>query len=154
VPYAARHRIRGRQPGEPVHRERLTAGHQHQVPEPPAAQHSSIGNESHLRKHRARRRDLRPCVRQRRAVRHVGREHALFAQYPPDGAHEFDRGQMGRSAPSGEHVRDHHVVGAAPQPLEHLPRVADPDPDPDPAQRQPEPDQVHQCRVDLDGQLR
>jgi len=61
---------------------------------------------------------------------------------------------MGRSAPPVEHVRDHHVVGAAPQPLEHLPRVPDPDPDPGPAQRQPEPDQVYQCRVDLDGQLR
>ena len=61
---------------------------------------------------------------------------------------------MGWSAPRGEHVRDHHVVGAARQPLEHLPCVPDPDPDPAPAQRQPEPDQVHQGRVDLDGQLR
>jgi len=154
VQHAARHRIRGRQPGEPFHRERLQARHQHQVPEPPAAQHSRVGDESHLREHRARRRDLCPCVRQRRAVRHVGREHALFAQRAPDGAHEFDRGEMGRSAPPGEHVRDHHVVAAAPQPLEHRPRVPDPDPDPDPAQWQPEPHQVDQRRVDLDGQLR
>ena len=61
---------------------------------------------------------------------------------------------MGRSAPTGEHVRNHHVVAAAPQPLEHRPRVPDPDPDPDPAQWQPEPHQVDQRRVDLDGQLR
>jgi hypothetical protein len=59
---------------------------------------------------------------------------------------------MGRSAAAGEHVRNHHVVGARPQPLEHGPGV--PDSDPDPAQRQPEPDQVHQRPVDLDGQLR
>jgi hypothetical protein len=59
---------------------------------------------------------------------------------------------MRRGASPGEHVRDHHVVGRGPQPLEHRPGV--PDPDPDPAQRQAEPDQVHQRGVHLDGQLR
>jgi hypothetical protein len=59
---------------------------------------------------------------------------------------------MGRGAPPGEHVRDHRVIGAGPQPLEYRPGV--PDADPDPAQRQPEPDQVHQRGVHLDGQLR
>jgi hypothetical protein len=93
-------------------------------------------------------------MRQRRAVRHVSGEHAIAAQHPAGRSHELDRGEMGRSAAAGERVRDHHVIGAGPQPLEHRPRVPDSDPDPDPAQRQPEPDQVHQRRVDLDGQLR
>jgi hypothetical protein len=58
---------------------------------------------------------------------------------------------VGRSAPSGEHVRDHHVEGTGLQPLEHGAGVADPDPDP--AQRQPEPHQLHQRGVDIDRQL-
>jgi hypothetical protein len=52
-----------------------------------------------------------------------------------------------------EHVGDHHVERAGPQPLEHLPRIPDPDPDPDPAHRQPAPDQVDQRGVGVDGQL-
>jgi hypothetical protein len=105
-----------------------------------------------MREYRVSRGHLRAGVCQRRPVRHVGREHSAAAEHPPDGGDEFHRGQVGRGAPRGEHVRDHHVEGIRPQPLEHDPGV--PDPDPDPAQRQPEPDQVDQRGVDLDGHLR
>jgi len=59
---------------------------------------------------------------------------------------------VSRGPPPGEHVRDHHVERAGPQPPEHRPGV--PDPDPDPAQRQPAPNQAGQRGVDLDGHLR
>jgi hypothetical protein len=152
VQHPARHRVPGRQPGEPVYRERTQAGDEHQVPEPAPAQHPRVGYEAHLRENRPGRGHLRPGVRQRRPVRHVGGEHATAVQHPARGAEEFDRGQMGRGAARGEHVRDHHVVAAGPQPLQHVAGV--PDPDPHPAHRQPEPDQAHQRGVDLDGQLR
>jgi hypothetical protein len=106
-----------------------------------------------MREHRMSRGYLCAGVHQRRPVRHVGRKHSA-AEHPSNGAHEFHRGQVGRGAPRGEHVRDHYVEGVRPQPVEHVPGVPDPDPDPDPAQRQPEPDQVDQRGVDLDGHLR
>jgi len=152
VQHPAGHRVRGRLPGERLQRERLRARHQHEVAEPPAAQHPRLGDQAYVREHCPRRGYLPASMRQRRPVRHINREHALAAQRPPDGADEFDRGQMGRRAPPVEHVRDHHVEGACPEPLEHVPGVADPDPDP--ARRQPPPDQVHQRGVDLNGQLR
>ena len=58
---------------------------------------------------------------------------------------------MGGRLAAREHVGDHHVERAGPQPLEHLPGI--PDPDPDPAYRQPAPDQVDQRGVGIDGQL-
>jgi hypothetical protein len=83
------HGIRGHQPGQRVPRERLRARDQHQVAEPPAAQHSRLGDEAHLREDRACRRDLRPDVRERRAVGHVDGEHARPAQHPPGGRREL-----------------------------------------------------------------
>jgi hypothetical protein len=151
VQHPAGHRVRGRQPGEPVGRKRLRARDQHQVPEPAAAQHRRVGDEAHLTEDGPGRAHLRPGVRQRRAVGHVGREDPGLAQHPPGRGHELHRGQVGRCTPAREHVRDHHIVGTGPQALEHRPGV--PDPDPDPGPRQPLPDQVHQRGVDLDGQL-
>ena len=150
--HPAGHRVRGHQPGEPVDRERLRTRHQHQVPEPPAPQYPRVSDEGRRTEDGPGRGDLRPGVRQRCSVRHVGREDPGLAQDPPGRGRELHRGQVSRGTPPSEHVRDHHVVGARPQPLEHRPGVADPDPHP--AQRQPEPDQIHQRAVDLDGQLR
>jgi hypothetical protein len=108
-----------------------------------------------MREHRAGRGNLRPDMGERRAVRHVGREHAVIAQHPAGGRCEFHRGQVGRRAASREHVRDHHGVGACAQPFQHRPGVPDAYPEEAaPAQRQPLPDQVHQRRIDLHGHLR
>jgi hypothetical protein len=145
------HRVRGHQPGQRVPRQWLRARHQDQVAEPPAAQHARLGDEAHLREDRAHRRDLRPDVRQRRPVGHVGGVDAAGAQHPAGRRHKLRGVQVGRRPAAREHVSDHHVAGAGPQPLQHRPRV--PDPDPDPAHRQPEPDQLGQRRVDLDGHL-
>jgi hypothetical protein len=145
------HRVRRRQPGKRGHRERAWAGRQHQIAEPAAAQHARIGDQAHVAEDRLGRRDLRTGMRQRCAVGHVGREDPGASQRAPGGRREFRRGQVGRSAPPGEHVRDHHVEGTGLQPLEHGAGV--PDPDPHPAQRQPPPHQIHQRGVDVDRQL-
>jgi GTPase len=152
--HAPRHRIPGRQPGERLYRERVGARRQHEVAEPAAAQHRRVGDQARVREGRQDRRDLRAGVRERRPVGHVAREDPGAAQRAPDGRRELRRGEVGRRAPSGEHVRDHHVEGARGQRLEHLPGVADANPDrPAPPERQPGPHQVHQRGVDLDRQL-
>jgi hypothetical protein len=130
VQHPPRHRVRRRPAGKRGHRERARAARQHQIAEPAAAQHARVGDQAYVIEDRLGRGDLRTDVRQRRTVGHVGREHPRAAQRAPGGRREFHRGQVGRSAPSGEHVRDHHVEGTGLQPLEHGAGVPDPDPDP------------------------
>jgi hypothetical protein len=151
------HRVAGRPPGQRLHRERLRARRQHEIAEPPAAQYRGIGDQAGVREDRPRGGDLRPGVCQRRAVGHVGCDHALLCRAvhgTPGRGPELRRGEVGRGAPAREHVRDDHVERAWPDPLEFGPGVADTHPEPAVARRQPEPDQVHQRSVHLHRQLR
>jgi GTPase len=151
VEHSPRPRIPGRQPGERVHRERVGARRQDEIAEPAAAQHPRVGDQARVRKGGQDRRDLRAGVRERRAVGHVGREHPAGAERAAGGRRELRRGQVGRGAPAGEHVRDHHVERPRGLGFEHFPRVADAKPDrPAAPQRQPGPDQVHQRGVNVD----
>ena len=154
VHQAPGHRVAGRPPGERRHRERLRARRQHQVAEPPAPQHRRVGDQADVREDRTRRRDLCPGVRQRRPVGHVGCDHPRAAHRAPGRGPELRRGQVGRGAASREHVGDHHVERARPQPLQLGPGVADAHPEPGVPRRQPEPDQVDQRGVHLHRELR
>jgi hypothetical protein len=61
---------------------------------------------------------------------------------------------VGRGTAAREHVGDHHVERARPQPLQLGPGVADAHPEPGVPRRQPEPDQVDQRGVHLHRELR
>jgi hypothetical protein len=123
--HPGRHRVRCRQPGEPGHRELAVTSCQHEVAEPPPAQDRGVRDQAGVREHRPGRGDLRPRVRERRAVGHVGGEEPAVGKRPVRGRGELRRGQVGRRAAAREDIGDDHVERACRELLEHRASVAD-----------------------------
>jgi hypothetical protein len=149
-----RHRIRGRPPGQRIHRKLAGTRREHQVAEPAAAQHRRVRDQAGVREDRPDRGDLRAGVSQGRAVGHVDGEDPGLVQRPAGRARELSRGQVGRSTTAGEDVRDDHVEGARGHPFQDGPGVADAYPDPPTPGRQLDPYQPPEGLVYLDGHLR
>jgi hypothetical protein len=149
-----RHRIRGRPPGQSIHRKLAGTPRQHQVAEPAAAQNRRVRDQAGVRENRPDRRHLRAGMPQGSAVGHVDGEDPGLVQRPAGRARELHRGEVGRRAAAGEDVCDDHVKGTRGQPFQDRPRVADVHPDPPTPWRQLEPDQPPEGLVHLDGHLR
>jgi hypothetical protein len=154
VHQSPRHRIRGRPPGQRIHRKLAGTRRQHQVAEPAAAQYRRVRDQAGVREDRPDRSDLRAGVSQGRAIGHVDGEDPGLVQRPAGRARELSRGQVGRSTAAGEDVRDDHVEGTRGRPFQDGPRVADVHPDPPASWRQLDPDQPPEGLVYLDGHLR
>jgi hypothetical protein len=127
--HPGRQRNRGRQPGEPGHRELAAAARQHEVAEPPPAQDRGVRDQAGVREHRPGRRDLRPHMRERCAVRHVGGEDPAVGKRQARGRGELRRGQVRRRPAARENIGDDHVEGARRELLKHRASVADANPD-------------------------
>jgi hypothetical protein len=102
--------------------------------------------------------DLRPRMRERRAIGHVGGEDPAVGKRPARRRGELRRGQVRRRPAARENIGDDHVERARRELLEYGASVADANPDTAacarPGERQPAPHQVEQLGVQLDRELR
>ena len=156
APSTTRERVGRSPPDQPRDRELAIGRGDHQVAEPAAAQHRSLGDHAGVRELRAHRGHPAAGMRERRPVADVGRVDPRRRQRPGRGAGELHRGQVGRGPGPGEDVRDHHVKRPGPDLLQDRPGIVHPDGDPAgpaPIQRQPPPDEPGHLRLGLGRQL-